>query len=282
MTHLVPSVRPSPIAGTWYSGDPVLLRKEIELFLAQADPCVVEGEVVGIIVPHAGYRYSGHTAGFGYRCIVGKSYDLCVVVSPLHNFHPSQILTSAHRAYATPLGKVEIDAAELQSLKDELFTKSGLSITDISNDSEHSLEIQLPFLQVALESPFKLLPLMVRTNAEKAITQLGEALADRLQGKNALLVASTDLSHFYNEHEARTLDHEMLAQFKAFSPSGVLQADSAGTGFACGAGAVATVLIAAKALGANRITVLHHSTSADTTHDQSSVVGYGAAVITRD
>ena len=123
---------------------------------------------------------------------------------------------------------------------------------------------------------------MVRTEAERAITQLGEALADRLRGKNALLVASTDLSHFYNEHEARTLDHEMLSQFKAFSASGVLQAELAGTGFACGAGAVATVLTAAKALGANRVTVLHHSTSADTTHDQSSVVGYGAAVITRD
>ena len=282
MAHLVSPVRPSPIAGTWYSGDPEVLRKEIELFLAEADPCTLKGDIVGLIVPHAGYRYSGTTAGYGYRCLVGKSYDVCAVVSPLHMFHPAPLLTSAHQAYHTPLGEVEIEAQDLRKLKEALLTESGLTLTEIPNDNEHSLEIQLPFLQVALKEPFKLIPLMVRTNAEKSITRLGEALAEVLKGKNALLVGSTDLSHFYNEHEARVLDREMLAQIEAFSPLGVLHAEEAGTGFACGAGAVATVLTAAKALGANHVTLLHHSTSADTTHDPSSVVGYGAAVITRD
>jgi len=282
MAHLVSPVRPSPIAGTWYSGDPEVLRKEIELFLAEADPCTLKGDIVGLIVPHAGYRYSGTTAGYGYRCLVGKSYDVCAVVSPLHMFHPAPLLTSAHQAYHTPLGEVEIETQDLRKLKETLLTESGLTLTEIPNDNEHSLEIQLPFLQVALKEPFKLIPLMVRTNAEKSITRLGEALAEVLKGKNALLVGSTDLSHFYNEHEARVLDREMLAQIEAFSPLGVLHAEEAGTGFACGAGAVATVLTAAKALGANHVTLLHHSTSADTTHDPSSVVGYGAAVITRD
>ncbi len=278
---MVTPVRPSPIAGTWYSGDPEVLRKEINLFLAEASPCTLTEEVVGVIVPHAGYRYSGATAGYGYRCVMGKSYDICAVVSPLHMFHPAELLTSAHTAYNTPLGKVPIDAQELQFLKDTLFSSSGLTLTEISNDNEHSLEIQLPFLQVALKGEFKLIPLMIRTEAEKAIFQVGEALAHVLKGKNALLVASTDLSHFYNEHEARILDHEMLAQIEAFSPEGVLRTEKAGTGFACGAGAVATVLTAAKALGANHVHLLHHSTSADSTHDTSSVVGYGAAVITR-
>jgi len=282
MAHPVPPVRPSPIAGTWYSGDPAVLREEIELFLARADPCAPKGEIVGLIVPHAGYRYSGSTAGFGYRCVEGRSYDVVAVVSPLHMFHPAELLTSAHKAYHTPLGKVDIDAREMQTLKDSLFTRSGLSLTEISNDNEHSLEIQLPFLQAALDGEFKLIPLMVRTNDEKPVAQLGAALGQVLKGKNALLVASTDLSHFYNEHEAGQLDREMLLQIETFSPSGVLHAEKAGTGFACGAGAVATVLTAAKALGANRVTVLHHATSADTTHDPSSVVGYGAAVITRE
>lgn len=281
MVHPISSVRPSPIAGTWYSGVPEQLRKEIEGFLAQAEPCQVEGEVIGLIVPHAGYRYSGRTAGYGYRCVMGKSYDLCAVVSPLHTAHPAQLLTSAHQSYSTPLGQVEIDTACLRSLEQGLFTASGLTLTEIANDSEHALEIQLPFLQVALKDSFKLIPLMVRTESEKMTTKLGEALAGLLQGKKALLVASTDLSHFYDEEKARSLDHEMLAQIKAFSPTGVLHAELSGSGFACGAGAVATVLTAAQALGANRVTVLHHSTSADTTHDPSSVVGYGAAIITK-
>ena len=280
MVHPISPVRPSPIAGTWYSGSPEVLLREIEHFLAEADPSPLEGRVIGLIVPHAGYRYSGKTAGYAYRCVMGKQYDVCVVVSPLHMAHTAELLTSAHQYYETPLGHVEIDLPLLRDFEHHLFSSSGLTLTEIANDNEHSLEIELPFLQVALQDHFKLLPLMVRSESEKVITALGESLAAALQGKNALLVASSDLSHFYSEHEARVLDKAMLAQIEAMSPDGVLRAEHTGSGFACGAGAVATVLTAARALGADRVTIVHHSTSADATHDESSVVGYGAAVIT--
>jgi hypothetical protein len=281
MTHPISTVRPSPIAGTWYSGNPNVLRKEIESYLHNAEPCKVSGSLVGLIVPHAGYRYSGKTAGFGYRCVQGLNFDLCVVVSPLHQAHPAQLLTSAHQFFETPLGQVKMDLHAIRTFQHLLFEDSGLTLTEIANDDEHSLEIQLPFLQVALTKPFQLLPIMVRSETEKVITIVGETLAKVVSGRNVLLVASTDLSHFYSEHEARVLDREMLSQIEAFSPSGVLKAEQTGTGFACGAGAVATVLTAAKALGADRVTQVHYSTSADATHDPSSVVGYGAAVITK-
>ena len=281
MVHTISPVRPSPIAGTWYPGNPLVLRREVEGFLTQPDACQAEGRVIGMVVPHAGYRYSGTTAGYGYHCVMGKSYEICVVLSPLHMAHPAQLLTSAHQFYETPLGHVEIAGAELRALENKLFSSSGMTFTPISNDGEHSLEIQLPFLQVALKDPFKLIPIMVRSDSEKLINVLGETLAEVLRGKNVLIVASSDLSHFYHERQAQMLDHEMLAQIEAFSPEGVLNAEKTGRGYACGAGAVAAALVAAKALGADKVTVVHHSTSADSTHDESSVVGYGAAVITK-
>jgi AmmeMemoRadiSam system protein B len=134
-------------------------------------------------------------------------------------------------------------------------------------------------LQRALAKEFKLLPLMLRTRDQRLIEALGETLADRLKDQNALLVASSDLSHFYPRSVAVKLDGEMLAQVASFSPVGVLTADLTGKGFACGAAAIATVLYAARGLGANEVKLLHYSTSADETGDPSSVVGYGAAVV---
>lgn len=281
MTHITSPIRPSPIAGTWYTGDESLLRKEVRHFLDNAVLPPLPGDIVALISPHAGYRYSGSTAGYSYRCVEGKSYDLCVVVSPLHIYLPAHLLTSAHHAYSTPLGQIEIDQHELSELKHEFFKSSGETLTPIANDSEHSLEIQLPFLQVALASPFKLIPVMVRTNNPHLLKLLGESIARVVKGKNALLVASTDLSHFYSEAEARVLDKNMLNQVLAFSPEGVLETEAKGTGFACGAGAVAAVLWAASALGADKTTLLHHTTSAEETHDNTNVVGYGAVAITR-
>jgi hypothetical protein len=151
----------------------------------------------------------------------------------------------------------------------------------IANDREHSLEIQLPFLQTALTSSFEMLPLMVRSGEAEYLQQVGTLLANLILGKKALLVASTDLSHFYDESTANALDQVMLQRMADFSAEGVLQAETDQVGFACGSGAVALVLWTAKALGANQVNLLHHSTSARASKDTSSVVGYGALAITR-
>ena len=151
----------------------------------------------------------------------------------------------------------------------------------IANDREHSLEIQLPFLQTALAGSFHLLPLMVRSAEPAYLQQVGTLLANLIRGKKVLLVASTDLSHFYDEPTANALDQVMLQRMCDLSPEGVLQAEADQVGFACGSGAVALVLWTAKSLGANQVTLLHHSTSARASKDTSSVVGYGALAITR-
>jgi len=211
--------RPSPIAGTWYSDRPDQLRKEVRGYIDQAEVPDLPGEVVAVMAPHAGYAYSGPTAGYAFRCILGKSYDLVAVASPYHPFQTYPFLTSAHEAYETPLGVLPIDKDALQSLSDYMDEHAGEGLMALTKDPEHSLEIELPFLQVALEGDFKLLPVML-SGADVAGSQaLGAGLAEVLKGRNALLVASTDLSHFHNEETANRLDEEMLKAISAASDS---------------------------------------------------------------
>ncbi len=275
-------VRPSPIAGTWYSGNPQTLAQQVDGYLAEAKIPALSGQVIGVLAPHAGHRYSGRTAGHAFKTVQGKSFDLVVVISPFHGYHPAAILTSAHPYYATPLGEIAVDQQAVQGVCESLYSLSSDEIIFIKNDEEHSLEIELPFLQRALSAPFQLLPLMLRTRDLDLTSALGKALAQQLAGKSALMVASSDLSHFYPKPTAERFDTEMLRQVEAFSPEGVLAADASGEGFACGAAAIATVLFAAHKMAADTVKVLHYSTSADETGDTSSVVGYGAAVILKN
>lgn len=274
----VSDIRPSPIAGTWYSANPVHLQQQIDQFLQTAVVPPLEGQITGVIAPHAGYRYSGRTAGHAFASLVGQQRDLVVVLSPMHAPSSANLLTTAHRAYTTPLGPVWVDQEALARLQ-EALGPFGLSLSAVERDQEHSLEIELPFLQRALAGEFLLLPIMIRSLSPQVARSLGRALAQTIQGRNALLVASTDLSHFYPEDLADTLDHEMLNRIAAFAPDALFEAERNGKGFACGVSAVAAVLWAAGELGADRVEILHHSTSAAETGDRGSVVGYGAAVV---
>ena len=270
-----PDIRPSPIAGTWYPENPKILAASIDKFLAEVNLPKLSGQVIAVIVPHAGHRYSGAVAAHAFATLHGLTPDLAAVISPFHNYSPHPLLTTKHQAYATPLGELEVDRSALAELQSHL----PLPITPMANDREHSLEIELPFLQRIFKNKFKLLPIMLRAQEDSIAKQLGEALAHTLQHKNAILIASTDLSHFYDQRTASTYDQEMLKRFEAFDPASIFEAEQTGKGFACGHAAVAAVMWAAQALGANKVQVLKHATSGDVTGDYSSVVGYGAAVI---
>lgn len=271
-------IRPSPIAGAWYEGDPKALARAVDTYLDRAELPELPGEVVAIIAPHAGHIYSGPVAGYAFAAIRGRDPDLVAVVSPMHQPYNEPLLTTAHGAYGTPLGPVPVDAETLSALDGRLKKSLGYGLSRIAYDQEHSLEIELPFLQCALNGDFKLLPVMVRTQSAKVSRQLGLDLAECLRGKNALLVASTDLSHFYSQEAAVAYDTEMLRRIESFDPENVFCAEAENKGFACGLGALTAVLWAAKDLGADQVKVLRHATSGDVTGDYSSVVGYGAAV----
>ncbi len=273
--------RPAILAGTWYPAQAEKLRKDVAGYIEKAVLPEINSEVVALIAPHAGYVYSGATAGHSFKAVQGNQYDLVIVLSPFHNNAPSALLTSEFEAYQTPLGDIQIDQSALKDLNDYLEDQGFPKIENIGVEQEHSLEIELPFLQVALKEEFKLLGIMIGTHDKNLMEKLGKGLAKILAGRNALLVASTDLSHFYPQEQAKIYDREMLRQIELFSPDGIIKAQEKGKGFACGVMAISAVLRASKALGATEVQVLNYKTSGEVNGDYERVVGYGAAVVLR-
>jgi AmmeMemoRadiSam system protein B len=208
----------------------------------------------------------------------GLQPELVAVVSPFHHGHHAPLLTTAYEAYKTPLGLVEVDTKSVNDLDHALRERFDHGLIMLHHDIEHSLEIELPFLQHVL-GQFRLLPVMIQDQRLIVAKVLGQALAATLQGRSALLVASSDLSHFHSQKTACQMDAELLRRLEAFDPQGVMEAETEGVGFACGRAAIAAVLWAGKSLGANRVRILHHATSGDVTGDFASVVGYGAAIM---
>jgi AmmeMemoRadiSam system protein B len=274
-------IRPSPIAGTWYPGDSEVLSQAIDRQLKDCAVSPIPGTIVGIIAPHAGHRYSGHVAASAFRSLEGMQPKVVAVISPLHQPYAGEVLTTGHAAYGTPLGSLPVDHDLVDQFEAELARNSRLELTRVRRDGEHSLEIELPFLQRALHQPFRLLPLMLRDQTQFTSEAVGHALATVLAEEASLLVASSDLSHFYPQATAQRLDSKILALIEAFDPAGILAAEEKATGFACGRAAIAAVLWAAKDLGADCVKILSYATSGDVTGDYSSVVGYGAAAIYR-
>ncbi|OGO38776.1 MAG: AmmeMemoRadiSam system protein B [Chloroflexi bacterium RBG_16_56_8] len=272
-------LRPSPIAGQWYDGNPGSLARSVDEYLNNAQLPELPGEVTAVIAPHAGHRYSGAVAGYAFAALRGRGYDLVAVLSPMHHPYYEPLITSAHEAYSTPLGNIPVDKEAVAELNGALRSELGIELSPVARDLEHSLEIELPFLQRALASDWKLLPVMVRALEPRLSKGLGRALANVLRGKNFALVASTDLSHFYDQDTALSLDRAMLHEIESFSPEGAFEAERVGKGFACGLGALTAVLWAARELGADTVKILKHATSGDVTGDFTSVVGYGAAVV---
>lgn len=274
------TVRPSPIAGQWYSSDPDRLADQVDQYIHNARLPDFPGRVVAVMAPHAGHRYSGPVAGYAFAALRGLKPDIIAVVSPMHYPYYEPLLTTDHQAYSTPLGDIPVDLAALAELDQNLIKGLGFGLTRVAHDPEHSLEIELPFLQRALAKPFTLLPVMVRDQSAAVMQKLGQALVMVLSQRSTVLVASTDLSHFYTQTVAHKLDAEVLRQVEIFDPAGVIRVEDSGKGFACGRGALASVMWAARGLGANHAQIVKYATSGDVTGDFSQVVGYGAAIFT--
>lgn len=282
VNHIQPvDIRPSPIAGTWYPGDAKSLAISIDQLLNDAKPKDIQGQIVGLIAPHAGHRYSGGVAAQAFREIKGLEPEVVIVIAPLHRPAEEPVLTSDHQAYATPLGTISIDQDLLVDFELELYQKHALKLGRLRNDREHSLEIELPFIQRCIETSYSLLPIMLHEQSSRVGQAVGEVLGSLLQGRHCIIIGSSDLSHFYPQAVAERLDQTILDRLEHFDPEGVIQADEQGLGYACGRGAIAAALWTARALGADRIEVVKHATSGDVTGDFDSVVGYGSAVIYR-
>ena len=271
--------RPSAIAGHWYPNNPKQLTTEIQGYLDQASPVPAEGKLLAVIAPHAGYVYSGQTAAYAFKLLQGNTYERVILCSPFHAMTYEALLTSAYPAYETPLGTIPVDMGALEKIDQHLEQNGMQKVFRIKQEREHSLEIELPFLQTVMSEPFELVPIMVRTHQPVSLQILANILAELVQEKPTIMVASTDLSHFNPATTAEILDSNVLVDIQNLNPAQLIQDNKSGTGLACGTGAVALIMYTAKLLGANHADILNYTHSGVITGDNSSVVGYGAAAI---
>jgi len=271
-------VRKPAVAGSFYPGDGKTLSRQVRELLSRAAKEEVAGEIVGLVSPHAGYMYSGLVAAHAFKTVEGMKFDAVVVVAPSHRVRFQGASVYDRGGYETPLGVLPIEKDLCQKLKSE---SNLIQFLPQAHSQEHSLEVQLPFLQEVL-GKFNLVPMVLGSQDYRSSETVGKAIARTVKGKKVLLVASTDLSHYHPYDRAVQLDRIILDDIQAFDAQKLGRDLDAGKGEACGGGPVMAVMVAAKELGANRARILKYMNSGDVTGDRSGVVGYAAAVFSRN
>jgi AmmeMemoRadiSam system protein B/AmmeMemoRadiSam system protein A len=280
-------VREPAVAGDFYPEDPEELKTMVDAFLQPVDS--LDGEPIGLIVPHAGYVYSGWVAAYGFKQLAGANYDTIVIIGPNHQDPTFDgISVYAQGAFETPLGQVPIDEEVAQALID--YDKHIVFDADV-HAQEHSIEVELPFLQRVL-GQVKIVPIIIGQPTEENVEILSRALTEVLVGKKALLIASSDMSHYPSYDDAVRVDSATLAALETGDPQALLaniqHNMTAGVSnlvtCLCGQGPVLVVMKVAAQLGANQVTVLKYANSADSPYasaDRSQVVGYGSVMLWR-
>jgi hypothetical protein len=268
------ALRKSVIAGSWYPGDPSVLRRDIGGFLNSVPDTESAGVVVAIIAPHAGYVYSGQVAAYAYKSVCGNNYDAVIVVGPSHRAAFSGVSIFSSGGYETPLGIVPVDKELAKQIR-----KNSELVSDIpaAHLQEHSIEIQLPFLQYVL-GDFSFVPLVMGDQRAETCQELARAIYASAQGRKILIVGSSDLSHFHSYNKATMLDGVALRHLKDSDATGLLDSLASGATEACGGGPMAVAMLVASQMGPTEARVLKYANSGDVTGDKSSVVGYAAAV----
>jgi len=265
------------VAGAFYPAEKSELQHVITRYLDDADPSQVQGEVVAVISPHAGYIYSGPVAAYSYRLLKELKPEVVIVLAPSHRgrFNGASVIPGGE--YETPLGNVKID----ETIGRKLVEKPHFSFLKEAHQMEHSLEVQVPFLQSVIDS-FTLVPVVIGTIDLDVCRELAGGIADAIDGdaRKIAIVISTDLSHYHSYESAKSLDAMFMDGLRTFSEQKIKEALKHGAE-ACGEGPVLTGVILSKKLGAGRVEILKYATSGDTAGDKSQVVGYLAAAIMR-
>ena len=274
-------LRRSAIAGTWFPDDPRALEACVARYLDAADTAT-HLNVSAVIAPHAGLIYSGPVAAHAYNALIGRSYDVAVLVGPSHFVGFEGVSVFARGAFETPLGPVCADGPTADQLLD---ADPGLLIEyPRAHEREHSLEMQLPFLKHVL-ADVPIVPLVMGLQTRDTISRLADALARVLAGRRALLIASTDLSHYFDATRAAELDARVVDLVAGFDAEGLLgeleryPESERGRSVACGGGPAVAVMSAARTLGSTHANVLKRADSSDVSGDRTAVVGYLAAVM---
>lgn len=264
------------MAGAFYPGSPSSLKAMISEFMANAEKRPIDGKLVALIVPHAGYVYSGQVAASAYKQIEGMHFDTAVLVGVSHRSAIRGASVYESGSYETPLGAVEIDS----DLAGELMAQDSIfSFQPGAHAIEHSLEVQIPFLQQVL-SDFKIVPILMGHWSESVCSILSDALAKSIGGRDVLLIASTDMSHYHPYDTACRMDNIAISSIELMNTASLMDDLSSGKCELCGAAPVITILMTAEKLGADSVEILQYANSGDVTGDKSGgVVGYFAAAV---
>jgi len=267
------NIRAAAVAGMFYERSSTALRKNIDEMLNRVQLSKVEGTVRAVISPHAGYVYSGFTAAHVYKLLESRNYDCIIAVGPSHREYFDGISVYPGDAYETPLGQVPVNT----EVRSELLKAEKHIVASVAGHrKEHSLEVQLPFLQCVLKE-YSVVPVIMGDQRRQLCEELSAVLARVMTDKNVLLVASSDLSHFHSYDEAVSLDKRVIRAVKDFNSDAFIDGLENESFEVCGGGPIAVVMKTAQKLGANRVNILHYCNSGDITGDKSSVVGYLAA-----
>lgn len=275
------NTRAAAVAGTWYPGSEGALRRDVSAYL-DAVPSTPRGEVTALIAPHAGLMFSGPVGAHAYKAVAGRAYDVAVLVGPSHFVPFEGVALSGADVFDTPLGPARVDEACTAALAASPVVRT----LPAAHRREHSLEMQLPFLRYVLPD-VPMVPLLMGFQVRETIASLGDILAEVCRDRRALIVASTDLSHFFDAETATRLDARVQAAVAAFDPEGLLALfeqypeQERGRYVACGGGPAIAVLLAARALGAPDARILKYGHSGEISGDNSGVVGYLAAALGR-
>jgi AmmeMemoRadiSam system protein B len=278
-------VRKAAVSGQFYSSDASTLKSDIrEAFLSPQGPGHLppgkfDGEVIATVNPHAGYEYSGGFAANSFYALSSRGTpDLVVVLGPNHYGLGTGVATPESDAWETPLGEVQVDTQAARRL---LLESHLVDTDDASHWREHSIEVQVPFLQFTFGSSFKLLPISMAMQDISTAIDVGDHLGRLLRDKDFILIASSDFTHYEPAADAKRKDEEAIARIVDFDVPGLYRVIEKRGLTMCGYGPVAAVMTAAKQLGADKAKLLRYGSSGDVTGDPSAVVGYASIAFYR-
>jgi MEMO1 family protein len=269
--------RKPAVSGSFYPSNPQKLGAMVDSYLKDAKPGPPKGDVIGVISPHAGYVYSGPVAAYSYRRL-DPGVSLAVVLAPSHRARFNGAALLPEGVFETPLGDVAIDG----DIGGRLAGMEYFGNVKEAHELEHSLEVQVPFLQKVLPD-FKLLPLIIGCVDLDICRGIAEGIKKALAGEKRkyVIVISTDLSHYYSYETARSMDKEFIDALSTFDEEKVKALLARGTSEACGEGPVLTGMILCRGLGASSVEILKYANSGDTAGSKDQVVGYLSAAFVK-
>jgi len=268
-------IRKAVVAGKFYPGQAEVLSRQIESFLQRTKIKKAEIErITGVIVPHAGYPFSGQVAAEAYRLIQGKDYETIVIIGTSHYYGFRGCSIYLKGGYETPLGIAKID----ENLALELSNASGFKYIPQAHRQEHSVEVQVPFIQKVIPQA-KIVPIIMGIPEKKTIMTLANALSKVLQGKKVLVIASTDMSHYLHKNKANIIDAKTISLIQSFKTGTLIKKLENRENILCGGGGVVSALLYSQKKGEAKIKPLRYVDSSEFGGPEAQVVGYFTAVI---